>query len=48
MTSLNIYINNNMNIEDIKVTSDDNMKSGKFGDVDNDVFTLALYNRYND
>lgn len=48
LSSLNMYVNNNlkMKIEDIKITSKENMKSGKYGELETDVSSLALLNSY--
>jgi hypothetical protein len=46
LSSLNLYINNNLKIEELKITSKDNMKSGKYGDIDTDISTLSLLNSF--
>jgi hypothetical protein len=46
LSSLNLYINNNLKIEELKITSKDNMKSGKYGDIDIDISTLSLLNSF--
>lgn len=48
LTSMNTYLKNNMKVEDVKITPKENFKSSKYGEVDNDISTIALLNYYID
>jgi hypothetical protein len=46
LATLKIYIQNNLNIEDIKCTQKENLKSGRLNLEDDDIITSALLDSY--
>ncbi len=46
IATLKIYIQNNLNIEDIKFTQKENLKSGRLNLEDDYIFTSALLDSY--
>lgn len=45
LSSIKLYMENNLNLDDV-IYSQDNQRSGKFGDIDINSETFAQYNKY--